>query len=111
VVIINELDFDKIPTYITYGNIFEDHGDYRFIEGFISLDPKLMAKISFMVKSPKWFYKEYLKSEKWRDFRAAKLKETNFSCEMCKSKKNLHLHHLTYKNLGNESDNDVMVLC
>lgn len=55
-------------------------------------------------------YQEYLLSQDWKDVKK-KFKQ-NF-CEICGTKKNLHLHHLTYRNveLGKERKEDVVTLC
>lgn len=56
-------------------------------------------------------YKWYINSDKWRTFRNEIFKERGFHCELCSSKKNLHLHHITYENFMNEEKEDVMILC
>lgn len=32
-------------------------------------------------------------------------------CEVCQSKEDLHVHHLTYENLYNEKDEDLILVC
>lgn len=63
------------------------------------------------VTSEKLFYQNYLQSVVWYDFRGKIFNERGFKCELCKSSKNIQLHHLTYERLGNEQPEDVMVLC
>lgn len=60
-------------------------------------------------------YKDYLKSEDWRDCRKHKLKKCK-KCFVCKAKKNLHIHHKKYKEegnsiLGKEERRHLVVLC
>jgi len=56
-------------------------------------------------------YKEYLLSKKWSWYRIKILKRDNFQCSECESKENLNVHHLTYRNLGNEQMKDLITLC
>lgn len=55
-------------------------------------------------------YKEYLKSSEWLNIRIDIL-SIRKKCERCGSSHKLHVHHLTYKNIYNESPNDLEVLC
>ena len=56
-------------------------------------------------------YKDYLKTEHWKNFRKniyAKRK----NCQNCgTSKKTLNLHHKNYNNLWKETNTDVIILC
>lgn len=58
-------------------------------------------------------YEKHLKTEKWANTRQLKAKEQNFTCEMCGVEvlKGFHIHHKTYKHLGNEKLEDLMFLC
>lgn len=56
-------------------------------------------------------YYDYLKSPQWQTVRDAALKRANYQCEKCKSAKNLEVHHITYKRLGYELPEDLIVLC
>lgn len=56
-------------------------------------------------------YQDYLKTPRWRKVRDAALRLANFRCSACPSKRELHVHHLTYDRLGNERDEDLRVLC
>ena len=56
-------------------------------------------------------YYDYLKSPQWQSVRDAALKRANYQCEKCKSAKNLEVHHITYKRLGYELPEDLIVLC
>ena len=57
-------------------------------------------------------YRKYLKSSHWKHFRSEALKFFNNTCQECgKIDSGLHIHHLTYKNRGRETFNDVVALC
>ena len=56
-------------------------------------------------------YHEYLNSSTWKARRQAKLAKAKYRCENCGEKGYLEVHHKTYKNLGNEDTNDLIVLC
>lgn len=56
-------------------------------------------------------YSEYIQSPEWRE-RAEKVRaEYDNRCYICGSSDNLHVHHISYKRLGNESERDVVCLC
>ena len=56
-------------------------------------------------------YQDYLDSYLWKE-KAEWIKEIfDYTCQKCGSKKNLQVHHLNYKSLGNERKEDVTVLC
>lgn len=54
-------------------------------------------------------YQTYINSPEWKE-KASRLK-TGGVCLVCKSNTNLHVHHLSYENLGHETSNDLVVLC
>ena len=56
-------------------------------------------------------YEAYLRSNHWLNFREKALAAARFECEECGYDENLNVHHLTYVNIGNESLDDVQVLC
>lgn len=56
-------------------------------------------------------YADYLCSQHWLNFRDKALIAARFQCEECGYEENLNVHHLTYSNIGNESLDDVQVLC
>lgn len=57
-------------------------------------------------------YTEYLHSEHWKNMKQKmrKLKNNQF-CYICRTPENLHVHHKTYDNLGNETTTELMYLC
>jgi len=56
-------------------------------------------------------YREYLESNHWKEIRKKALDRAGRKCQLCSSKTNLNVHHNTYKNLGHEDLNDLVVLC
>ena len=55
-------------------------------------------------------YEEYLKSPEWNKLRRKKLKKKPY-CVHCKSRDNLQVHHLNYKNLADCKLEDLRTLC
>lgn len=58
-----------------------------------------------------YHYADYMKSEQWTERRSRRLEIAKHACEHCGETGALHVHHLTYKRLGNEDDADLMALC
>jgi hypothetical protein len=58
-------------------------------------------------------YDKYLNSNHWKKLRLRIAQERNYRCEVCDKmiRKRYHIHHLTYDNIGNEKDEDLMFLC
>ena len=71
-------------------------------------------KVAFFLVDPinKKQYRKYLKSGKWKSIRKNLFKLRGKKCELCGSRKKIHVHHLTYKRVGgNELPEDLQVLC
>ncbi|PYZ94924.1 hypothetical protein CR194_05215 [Salipaludibacillus keqinensis] len=56
-------------------------------------------------------YDDYLKTRHWRRFKEKYAKKYVKQCTWCDEKENIHLHHMTYERLGNETFKDVIHLC
>ena len=56
-------------------------------------------------------YQEYINSKEWEETRARIFKRDNYHCVICGTGKNLSCHHITYENLGNEKDADLITIC
>lgn len=56
-------------------------------------------------------YKHYLQSTHWRQLSRRKKQESNYTCEICHHKGEIHVHHKTYERLGRELLSDLMSLC
>lgn len=72
-----------------------------------NIETKAITKISDRRKK----YLDYLNSKEWREFRIKALVHFGNQCGLCTSTQNLQLHHKTYKNLFNETFEDVIPLC
>ncbi len=65
-----------------------------------------------MGKKAKDKYAKYLKSSHWYKVRKQYLANHLYRCAKCGMTHGiLHLHHKTYKNLGNERMEDLQLLC
>lgn len=57
-------------------------------------------------------YQEYLNSPEWKAKRRQRLALDKYTCRLCGSGKNLHVHHISYKNLGKPEElDDLITLC
>jgi len=56
-------------------------------------------------------YQSYLKTQHWAKRRAKALKQSRHHCQLCGANYDLHVHHNSYDRLGNERDDDLVVLC
>lgn len=56
-------------------------------------------------------YEEYLMTEHWRKKKWAFSLQTKKECLLCGSKDNIHVHHMTYKHIGNERMSELCFLC
>jgi len=57
------------------------------------------------------FYEDYITSTRWEKRKAAYYANHERLCVACKCTEDIHLHHHTYKRLGNEMDDDLVPLC
>lgn len=69
-----------------------------------------------LTEKDKWWinYKKVIHSDKWKLFRNNIMKKFSHTCQKCFRKFKpgfLHVHHLHYKTLGNEKEDDVLLLC
>lgn len=56
-------------------------------------------------------YAEYLQTKHWQSLRADMLRRAKYKCSLCNQGGQLHVHHRTYENRGNEPYADLIVLC
>ncbi len=60
-------------------------------------------------------YRDYLKSDSWKTTKWLIKKNAKSQgkkkCQFCGSKKRLNVHHKTYKNIGMEQIDDLVLLC
>lgn len=56
-------------------------------------------------------YYSYITSKKWAKRRRRYYATNPNVCKVCGSREDLQLHHISYENLGNEPDKDLVPLC
>jgi len=56
-------------------------------------------------------YEVYMQSKEWFLRKQNVYEQRGGKCERCGSDFRTEVHHLSYKNLGNEKDDDLIVLC
>jgi hypothetical protein len=56
-------------------------------------------------------YQDYLSSLKWNRRKHAFYRTNEKICAACASETRLLVHHLSYKHLGHEPDDDLVILC
>jgi hypothetical protein len=61
--------------------------------------------------NPKQHYINYLNSAHWQQLKTEKCQKTPKRCAICASTKNIHLHHLLYKDLVDVTTQDLRWLC
>lgn len=75
---------------------------------------KIKRKLREIMKKPplsSLSYKEYLKTEYWKDLRKLILKRDKWTCQKCKSVVCVQVHHKTYRGRGKELSTDLITLC
>lgn len=63
------------------------------------------------IHSTYYQYIMYLQSEQWKSKRLLALERDKWICQSCKHSIATEVHHLTYKNLGNEDLDDLISYC
>lgn len=56
-------------------------------------------------------YEDYIKSPEWKQKSDDAKARAGFKCQLCGNRKELTTHHNTYRNLGHEPPEDLIVLC
>jgi len=57
-------------------------------------------------------YKEYLKTDDWKEKRQSKFHECNrWGCQICHDKTDLDVHHINYKNIFDVTNEDLILIC
>jgi hypothetical protein len=56
-------------------------------------------------------YYKYLLSDEWKEKRDIAYKRFSYRCAICNSDNKINAHHRTYENVGDESQDDLTVLC
>jgi len=57
-------------------------------------------------------YSTYIKSKEWEDMKKLIFEWRGKRCQLCwRDDKPVHVHHITYKRIGNEDPRDLLVVC
>ena len=56
-------------------------------------------------------YEDYLQSDLWKDKRTFVLSVVGNRCQVCKTKKQISVHHVSYERIGKELIDDLQILC
>lgn len=70
-----------------------------------------LAEIEKEKEERRAFYNEYIQSDKWKLKREAILERDNYTCRGCLTRRASHVHHLTYKHLGDELAYELISVC
>lgn len=98
---------------------FMEHGYAKFFDMDVDFpkicgdDNDYMPAVSSCEKYKRIFidFNTYLKSTMWKGTRERILERDGYQCVFCGSAKNLQVHHVTYKNIPFEEDDDLMTVC
>jgi len=84
----------------------------EFITDYYYKHPKSLGKVSksWRKEDGTVDYKSYIQSPEWKK-KKDKFVENERECAICGTNKSLVVHHVSYKNLGNETTKDIAVLC
>lgn len=93
----------------------DNHYPYVYDEGVSINDwhPNLCISLDMFIlsRNPKRWYQNYLNSPRWIEKRNEALYLADYKCSRCGERENLHVHHLNYDSIGNESQADLFVCC
>lgn len=56
-------------------------------------------------------YRKYRETDKYKQKKEQVLRRDGLQCQLCGTGKNLLVHHITYRRLGNEPLEDLITLC
>jgi hypothetical protein len=98
----------KRSTFMKAKKIIEEYGAFKFevrqgtkdarrTEGWAVFNMRMHNGKRIETK-----YQEFLLGDYWQDVRTQVLKRDGHKCQSCGSRKNLHVHHLTYEHHGEE---------
>ena len=80
-------------------------GTFRAVEQQVA---DRQARIRELEQMP---YTEYLQTPEWKRRAANAKARVDHHCQLCNNQGELHVHHRTYRNKGNEQYHDLIVLC
>ena len=77
----------------------------------VKIKPKKWRRRSKNKRKHQPKYREYIKSKEWKKKRRAFIELHGRKCAACDSKNKLRVHHMSYRHLGNERENELIILC
>jgi len=93
----------------------EDFDTYKVVARTFTTPPKPLLNSWIKPKASKSYksHAEYIASEEWQQSpqRLECLRRAANSCEMCGVKYGLEVHHIHYRNFGNETPDQLVYLC
>ena len=78
---------------------------------FSEVFSEVIGRIGWAVSSADTPYQRYIRSDEWRERRAAVMRRCGGLCEGCHNARAIQVHHLTYCNLFDEPLSDLKALC
>jgi hypothetical protein len=99
------LDFDNMPTDEEMEN------DPIFWKMLFNFGRVIFARHETDKETWKRNYDKYMGSNPWKIKSSLAKTRADNKCQLCNSGGELHTHHRTYENLGDEKDGDLIVLC
>ena len=69
------------------------------------------TSVRLTTRNYKNIYRSYLNSKDWHDKRNRMLCYSDYKCSKCGNTENIQVHHLNYNTIGDESFNDLQVVC
>lgn len=97
--------------YLTDGDYHEC--EYAYKPGFVRKDNGMgfwVTGCAYYKKAVIDYY-QYMRSKTWRGKANERLKRDGYQCVLCRSAKNLSVHHITYENIGFEKMDDLISVC
>lgn len=114
---------------VDYGDIYKSLDEYNGSYRIIEILEKSLPYVDFehgeliqrwmraliLKRDGKYYKKEaypfYLRTNHWKEKRKTALNHADWKCQLCKSEKDLQVHHNTYDRLYEEKLSDLVVLC
>lgn len=100
---------------LLFGNTFEIGSTVRAIAFLYELSDRGLVssdfKIDITVHAREVSYGDYLQSAEWKAKANAAKERAGRRCQVCNASGLLDTHHRTYDRIGNEQNDDLIVLC
>jgi len=91
------------PKKTKYGNLADYRAEFKYQPNTVYGEPLATFKTR---------KKDYMSSVKWDKLRKVVLKRDDYACRICgEDQAPLDVHHITYKNMGRESTEQLLTVC